>query len=151
MASYDEKEAAILNKIADEIVKLDKTCEKMDGTEGKIKHFIEQEIAAHEIKSIIRSCKKLEGLEEERGENALLDATVLEALKNENLKHIGETMAKLDTTLGKLEAQKDSKFKIKAFIYRMEALHEVKKILNKVGLYDSYNADELKDIAELNK
>ena len=149
MTSYDEKETKILNKIADEIVKFDATCAKMDGAEGKIKHFFEQEMAIHEMKSIIKMCNKVDKLEEKSDKKLVLDVAALEELKDENLKNIGKTLVKLDENLAKLESGEEGK--IKTYIHRKEAMHEIKKLLHKVGLYADYEADELKDIAELSK
>ena len=149
MTSYDEKEKKILTNIADEIVKFDATCAKMDGTEGKIKHFFEQEVAMHEIKSIIRMCNKVDKLEEKSDKKLVLDVAALEDLKDDNLKNIGKTIVKLDENLAKLASGEEGK--IMTYIHRKEAMHEIKKILHNVGLYANYDADELKDLAELSK
>ena len=149
MTNYDEKEKKILTKIADEIVKFDATCAKMDASEGKIKHFFEQEVAMHEIKSIIRMCNKVDKLEEKSDKKLVLDVAALEDLKDDNLKNIGKTIVKLDENLAKLASGEEGK--IMTYIHRKEAMHEIKKILHKVGLYANYDADELKDLAELSK
>ena len=149
MTNYDEKEKKILTKIADEIVKFDATCAKMDAATGKIKHFFEQEMAMHEIKSIIRMCNKVDKLEEKSYKKLVLDVAALEDLKDDNLKNICKTIVKLDENLAKLASGEEGK--IMTYIHRKEAMHEIKKILHKVGLYADYDADELKDIAELSK
>lgn len=61
VAAHEEK---LLRAIAKEMDKLDETLGKMEETESKIKHFIEQEKALHEIKKIIRKEHKLEKIQD---------------------------------------------------------------------------------------
>ena len=147
MKNYDEKEAKVLNNIADTLVKLDGTLDRLEDSTGKVKHFAEQELAIHEIKSIIRNCHKLEELEDDRVKDNVLDMSILEDLKDENLKTVAKTIGKLDETVKKLDENKDSK--VKSYILQKKALHETKKILHDAGLYASYTENELEDLDNL--
>ena len=64
MTDLAAREEKLIREIEKEMDKLDQTLAKMDETDSKIKHFIEQEKALHEIRTIIRKEHKLEKLEE---------------------------------------------------------------------------------------
>ena len=59
MTDYVAKEVKLLNKIADRISILDGVLDKMEDTDSKVKHFMEQEKALHEIRAIIREENKI--------------------------------------------------------------------------------------------
>ncbi|SHH28022.1 hypothetical protein SAMN02745245_00982 [Anaerosphaera aminiphila DSM 21120] len=141
MSNYEEKEAKTLNEIADTLIKLDKTFEDLEESEGRVKHFIEQEKAIHEIKKIVKKCNKIEDLEDDHIYDEVLNLEDLKDFESENLKEIGNTIIDLDKTLEKLDEGKNSK--VKSYIEQKKAIHQVKKILHNVGLFDSYVEDEL--------
>lgn len=58
MADYEKKEDKILDKIADEIVKLDATLDKLDESNNRATAWIEQKRAVHEIKKILHEADK---------------------------------------------------------------------------------------------
>jgi len=147
MSNYEEKELKALDKIADTMINLENTCDKLNDSEGKVRHFLEQEKAFHEVKKIIRACKKIDHLEEKEMDHNILDIETLEELENNNLKDIAKIVNKLDATLDEITKVQYSK--IKSFIEQKKALHEVKKILHKIGLLETYTDEELKDIENL--
>ena len=117
--------------------------EKLDKADSKVKHFIEQEKAIHEIKKIAREYEKIEKFEEK------------EELQHENrikadiygqekaLKNIVHAVDKLDEELSKIS---DDDGKVKSFIAQKKITHQVKKILHNVGLYEMFVEDEIDNL-----
>ena len=84
MTDLAAREEKLIREIEKEMDKLDQTLAKMDETDSKIKHFIEQEKALHEIRTIIRKEHKLEKLEEKDAQHEI-DAVVNELEREESL------------------------------------------------------------------
>lgn len=141
MATYDEKQEKAFNEIADTLFKLDNTLATLANTDSKVKHFFEQEKALHEINKIVRETKKIEKLEDEKIDSVILTAEEIAQIVDDNLKSIGKTLVNLDDTLAKLDDAEGSK--VKSYILQKKAIHEVKKILNKIGFYDDYDETEI--------
>ena len=59
MTDVAAREEKLIREIEKEMDKLDQTLAKMDETDSKIKHFIEQEKALHEIREIVKKVNKL--------------------------------------------------------------------------------------------
>lgn len=131
MANFVKRESRALEKIAKEITKLDNTLEKLDDTDSKVKGFVEQEKAIHEIKSIIRTSDKVEKIENEAVDKVVDDAEVSEEQYNDLVQSISNEFDKLDTTLDKLDTTNS---KAEAFIEQKKALHEAKEIVKKANL-----------------
>lgn len=147
MANYEDKQMHSLQKISDEISKLDTTLGKLDETNNSAKAFIEQKKAEHEIRSLINEARKVVG---RFGGNV---ADNIDAIKDDKeqesaiLDQIDQHFAKLDTALATLDDSDTGK--VKQYIEEKKAIHQVKAILNKAGLYADYRADELDGIENI--
>jgi len=65
MADHEKKILKALLEIEKTIEKLDETLCKLDDADGKkVKHFVEQEKAIHEIKKILRAVDRIDKYEE---------------------------------------------------------------------------------------
>jgi hypothetical protein len=65
MTDYEKKEDKVLDKIVDEIVRLDATLEKLDETNNRATAWVEQKRAMHEIKKILHEADKYDKYNEE--------------------------------------------------------------------------------------
>lgn len=125
MGCCDKKEVSVLDKIAEKVQKLDLHLKKLNGdNEGKIKHWVEQEMAIHDIHSIVRHALKLDKLEEKSTAAELTadEAKVVEAI-NEKFDRLKENLAQIDVGNDKL----------KAILEHENLVSEVKAILDKAG------------------
>ena len=130
MTDYAKKEQKILNKIQEATEKLDTTLDKVEESEEtKVKHFIEQEKAIHEIKKIISDGKKLYKNEQNAVEDAAYE--VSDWMDNEDslVGNISNRFDKLDKTLSNIS---DDDNRVKSYIEQKKVLHEVKEIAKSV-------------------
>lgn len=127
MTNYEKKEEKAFEKIEKTLVHLDETLGKLEDTDSKVKHFVEQEKALHEIKSIIRHEKKIDKLQNEAVEDAAVEAGEWLDQQDALFTDIANEVTKLDKTLDKLDEDKDSK--VKSYVEQEKALHEIKKIV----------------------
>ena len=65
MTNYEKKEEKVLEKIADEIIRLDETLDEMEETSNRAKAWFEQKKAVHEIKKILHEADKYDQYNEE--------------------------------------------------------------------------------------
>ena len=130
MTDLAAREEQLIREIEKEMDKLDQTLAKMDETDSKIKHFIEQEKALHEIRTIIRKEHKLEKLEEKDAQHEI-DAVVNELEREESLINgINKEVEKLDKTLSKIDGDEN---RVKSYFEQKKALHEIREIVKKVN------------------
>lgn len=130
MTDLAAREEKLIREIEKEMDKLDQTLAKMDETDSKIKHFIEQEKALHEIRTIIRKEHKLEKLEEKDAQHEI-DAVVNELEREESLINgINKEVEKLDKTLSKIDGDEN---RVKSYFEQKKVLHEIREIVKKVN------------------
>ena len=130
MTDLAAREEKLIREIEKEMDKLDQTLAKMDETDSKIKHFIEQEKALHEIRTIIRKEHKLEKLEEKDAQHEI-DAVVNELEREESLINgINKEVEKSDKTLSKIDVDEN---RVKSYYEQKKALHENREIVKKVN------------------
>lgn len=130
MTDLAAREEKLIREIEKEMDKLDQTLAKMDETDSKIKHFIEQEKALHEIRTIIRKEHKVEKLEEKDAQHEI-DAVVNELEREESLINgINKEVEKLDKTLSKIDGDEN---RVKSYFEQKKVLHEIREIVKKVN------------------
>jgi len=140
MEHNEKKILKALLEIEKTVEKLDETLDKMDGAEGKVKHFIEQEKAVHEIKKIARECDKIEKYDA-KDEAAQAHRVKVDVVEQEKaLERIAKEADKLDEALSEMS---DDDGKVKSFIAQKKTVHQIKKILHNCGLYEKYVEDEI--------
>jgi len=125
MTNYEKKILQALQEIEKTVKKLDDTLDKMENTDSKVKHFIEQERAIHEIKKIAREFHKIEKLAEKDAVEQAHRITA-EAEQEKALVKIAMATEKLDTELANIG---DDDEKVKSFIAQKELADQIKKIL----------------------
>ena len=140
MAHTEKKILKSLVEIGKTVEKLDGTLDKMDCSEGKVKHFIEQEKAIHEIKKIVHASDRLEKYEEKDLEKWAHKITKDLDGQAKALSHIGDAADKLEVELAKIG---DDDGKVKSFVAQKKMIHQVKKILHECNLYEKYVEDEI--------
>jgi len=143
MADHERKIITALFEIEGLAEELDLTLEKMDNADGKVKHFIEQEKAIHEIKKIAHEFDKIDKYEEKDAEKWAHRIAVDIDKQEKALENIAKEADKLDEVLSKMG---DDDGKIKSFIEQKKATHHIKKILHSCGLYEKYVEDELENL-----
>lgn len=122
MSNYEEKEFKLLEKIDSRINKLDEDLSKMDGTDSKVKHFLEQEKALHEIRSIAREEKRVDKLDDKVVEKAT-DSTV------DVINEISKRIDDLDKDLDNLE---DDDSKVKGYLAQKKTIHDIKELVKSI-------------------
>jgi len=143
MADHEKKILKALLEIEKTVEKLDETLCKLDDTDGKVKQFIEQEKAIHEIKKIARAVDRIDKYEDKDAEKwAKRIAADIEG-QEKALVDIAVAADQLDEELAKVS---DDDGKVKSFIAQKKIMHQVKKILHKMGLYEAYAEDELDNL-----
>lgn len=140
MANPEKKILKALVEIEETMEKLDGTLDQMEDTDSRVKHFIEQEKAIHEIKKIVRAADKMEKYEEKDLSKWAHRIKVDVDGQEKALLKIAKETDKLDETLSKMS---DDDGKVKSFVAQKKVIHQVKKILHNCGLYDKYVEDEL--------
>jgi len=143
MAQAEKKILKALVEIGKTVEKLDGTLDKMDCSESKAKHFIEQEKAIHEIKEIVRASNRLDKFEEKDLEEWAKKVTKDVDGQAKALSHIGDAADKLEAELAKIG---DDDGKVKSFVAQKKVIHQVKKILHACNLYEKFVADEIDDL-----
>jgi len=143
MAHTEKKILKALVEIGKTVEKLDGTLDKMDGSEGKVKHFIEQEKAIHEIKKIVRASDRLDKYEEKDLEEWAHKVAKDIDGQAKALAHIGDAVDKLEAELAKIG---DDDGKVKSFVAQKKMVHQVKKILHECELYEKYVEKEVDDL-----
>ena len=143
MAEHGKKILKALLEIEKTVEKLDDTLNKLDSADGKVKHFIEQEKAIHEIKKIAREFHKIEKYEEKDDAKRAHKITVDVNGQEKALTNIANAADKLGEELAKVS---DDDGKIKSFIAQKKITHQVKKILHNCGLYEKYREDEIDNL-----
>ncbi len=146
MANHETKEMKTLKKIAEQIVRLDETLEKLaetDADEHKVKHFVEQEKAVMEIRGIVRKSKHFAHLVEKEEAKKELAVAADQALEVKTIKDILDRFDKLDASLAKLDEDSN---RVKSYFEQRKAIHEVKRILHDVKMYDAFVQDELEHL-----
>lgn len=124
--NYSKKENSLLNKINKRITKLNADLERMEDTESKAKHFVEQEKALHEIRSIIREenlVYKTKEKADEANEKAI-DNLVKDQEKA--ITHIVKKIDDLDKNLANLD---DDDSKVKSYLEQKKVVKDIKDIL----------------------
>ena len=161
MLTHEKKVFKALFDIQEELEKLEKTLETLAEADNKVKCFIEQEKAIHEIKKIAHMYDKIEKYDAKDVEKyeakvakwdekyakkhaGKITADVKEQEKS--LTHIVNAVDKLDKELEKLS---DDDGKVKAYIAQKKAAHQIKKILHNFDLYENYVEDEIENIEKL--
>ena len=137
MTNYEKREEKALEVIVKKIVELDKHLAEMEDTDNRLKHWNEQEMAIHDIRSITRHIAKIGKLEDKEAAKDAKDAEKLTDEEIKTIESIDKEFDKLEGTLGKLD---DSDNKVQSFLEQKKAVFEIKKILKKAG--------KLEDIGE---
>lgn len=127
MVDYEAREEKWLNKIADRFEKLDETLDKMDDTEGKVKHYFEQEKALHEIRVIAREEKHMTRMAEKAEEKEDKKINDWISTKMDLVDRIEKRIDALDEDIKKLDEDGDSK--VKGYLEQKKAIKEIKGIL----------------------
>lgn len=141
MKSTAQKESTILGKIADTVSRLDESLGKMETTDSRLMGFVEQEKAIHEMKKTVREAEHLDWVDGTWDDGYELD-------EGFDAKQMGKALIKIDRTLGKLDdtldaLDDDDNGRLKQWFEQRKAIHEVKRILNKMDLFDAYDEDEM--------
>lgn len=128
MPEHAKKEADICCRIDELMIKLDENLEKMESSDSKLQHFLEQEKALGEIKTLLHK-----EVRQERMDNAEASgvAYAIEDWADDQyilLREIGRQIDKLEEILDHLD---DSDSKIKGFFEQQKAIHYIKSILKK--------------------
>ena len=130
MTDYAKKEQKILNKIEDTFGKLDTTLDKLEESEDtKVKHFVEQEKAIHEIKKIISEGKKLNKNEQNAIDDVAYEVDAWMDSEESLVGKISKYFDELDKTLSNIS---DDDNHVKRYIEQKKVLHEVKEIAKSV-------------------
>ena len=144
METTEKKVLKALVEIEKTVEKLDDTLDKLDGAEGKVKYFVEQEKAIHAIKKIVREWNKIEKYEEKDEEKWARKIAVDMNEQEKALDHIAKAAGKLEEELSKVS---DDDGKVKSYIAQKRAAHQIKKILHNCGLYEKYVEDEIENLS----
>ena len=161
MLTHEKKVFKALFDIQEELEKLDKTLEKLTEADNKVKCFIEQEKAIHEIKKIAHMYDKIEKYDAKDIEK--YEAKVAEWDEKYTKKHTGKiaadveaqekSLAHIVNAVDKLNEELDKlgndDGKIKSYIAQKKAAHQIKKILHSLDLYENYVEDEIENIEKL--
>ncbi|WP_290033976.1 hypothetical protein [Ligilactobacillus cholophilus] len=123
---YSKKENSLLNRINKRIIKLNADLERMEDTESKAKHFIEQEKALHEIRSIIREEKAVDKTKEKAEEASEKAVDKLIKEQDKAVTHIVKKIDDLDKNLANLD---DDDSKVKSYLEQKKVVKDIKDIL----------------------
>lgn len=134
MTCCEKKEVNVLDTIASKITKLDEHLTKMNDTESKLKGWVEQELAIHDVRSIVRHSLKLDKIEDKAQEKGVEIYAKLTEDEKKIVAEINDKFTNLDATLEKLEASND---KIKTILEHEKAIFEIKEILKKANKLES--------------
>lgn len=146
MNVYDLEELQVLDDISAVLARLDNNLSTMEATDSRVKHFIAQERAIHEIRQTVRDAKKVLKYDQKSQEADLEQVDYDESREQDVLGDIDKNFDKLDVTLAKLD---DTESRIKGYIEQKRALHEVKRILHDADKYDGYQEDEMEAVDNL--
>lgn len=133
MTDFENKEIRALEVIAKKIIALDKHLTEIEETDSKVKHFIAQEEAIHDIRSITRHIAKMGKIADKELKDGAQKIAEVTAGEADTIKQIDQEFDKLETTLGKLS---DDDNKVKSFLEQKKAIYEIKKILKKENQLD---------------
>ena len=98
----------------------------MEDTESKAKHFIEQEKALHEIRSIIREEKAVDKTKEKAEEASEKAVDKLIKEQDKAVTHIVKKSDDLDKNLANLD---DDDSKVKSYLEQKKVVKDIKDIL----------------------
>lgn len=122
LIDYGEKELRTLKKIDKRINVLEETLDKMDDTNSKVKHCLEQEKALHEIRRITREENHIDKLSE-KSEKSTVNGAI------DIINEISNRIDKLDKDLDSLN---DDDSKVKKYIAQKETIHDIKKLVKSI-------------------
>lgn len=133
MTDFEKKEVRALEVIAKKIVDLDKHLATIEESKGKVKHYIAQEEAIHDIRSITRHIAKIGKIEEQEVQKGLKIIASNDKEEVATVQKIDQEFEKLEGTLSKLA---DDDGKVKSALEQEKAIFEIKKILKEAGKLD---------------
>lgn len=122
MTNYGEKEIKLLEKIDSRINKLDEDLAKMDDTDSKVKHFVEQEKALHEIRDITREEKHVDKLTDKAVEKTVTGAVDV----------INEISKRIDDLDKDLDNLNDDDSKVKGYLAQKKTIHDIKELVKSI-------------------
>lgn len=123
---YPKEEAKLLNKINEQIEKLDINLSKMGSAENKIIHFADQEKALHDLHSIIRDGKKINRVEKQAEKQSEKEIQNWISDKNSTVNKVEQ---KVDDLIGTLSNVSDNDSKIKSYVEQKKVINDIKSII----------------------